>query len=37
MAVARPALIEGNRPAGVYTRHDIHGDTVLDCDVVIVG
>lgn len=37
MAVARPALIEGARPAGVYTRHDIHGDTVLDCDVVVVG
>jgi choline dehydrogenase-like flavoprotein len=37
MAVARPALIEGARPKGVYTRHDIHGDTVLDCDVVVVG
>ena len=37
MAVARPALIEGARPEGVYTRHDIHGDTVLDCDVVVVG
>ncbi|NVB77457.1 MAG: GMC family oxidoreductase [Kofleriaceae bacterium] len=37
MAVARPAVHEGARPAGVYTRHDIHGDTVLDCDVVVIG
>jgi choline dehydrogenase-like flavoprotein len=37
MAVARPALIEGTRPKGVYTRHDIHGDTVLDCDIVVIG
>lgn len=38
MAVAaRPALHEGPRPRGVFTRHDITGDTVLDCDVVIVG
>jgi choline dehydrogenase-like flavoprotein len=37
MAVARPALIEGARPAGVFTRHEMLGDTVLDCDVVIVG
>jgi choline dehydrogenase-like flavoprotein len=38
MAVAaRPALQEGKRPAGVFTRNDIHGDTVLDCDIVIVG
>ena len=37
MAVARQALHEGARPHGVYTRHDIHGDTVLDCDAVIVG
>ena len=37
MAVARPALIEGARPRGVFTRHDIHGDTVLDCDVVVIG
>ena len=36
MAVAR-ALHEGARPRGVFTRHDIHGDTVLDCDVAIVG
>ena len=31
---SRPALHEGARPPGVFTRHDIHGDTVLDCDVV---
>jgi choline dehydrogenase-like flavoprotein len=37
MAVARPALIEGARPEGVFTRHDIHGDVVLDCDVVVIG
>jgi len=37
MAIARPALHEGTRPRGVYTRHDIHGDTVLDADVVVVG
>lgn len=37
MAVAKPALIEGNRPQGVSTRHELRGDTVLDCDVVIVG
>jgi choline dehydrogenase-like flavoprotein len=37
MAIARPALQEGARPRGVYTRHDIHGDTVLDADVVVVG
>lgn len=37
MAVARPALLEGARPRGVFTRHDIHGDTVLDCDVVVIG
>ncbi len=37
MAVARPALIEGARPRGVFTRHDIYGDTVLDCDVVVIG
>src|SRR4029453_2364449 len=35
--VAARALHEGLRPAGVYTRNDIHGDTVLDCDVVVVG
>ncbi len=37
MVAARPALIEGKTPPGVFTRHDIHGDTVLDCDVVVVG
>ncbi|HLL22750.1 MAG TPA: GMC family oxidoreductase [Kofleriaceae bacterium] len=37
MAVARPAVLEGTRPGGVYTRHDIHGDTALDADVVVVG
>ncbi|HSD87938.1 MAG TPA: FAD-binding protein, partial [Kofleriaceae bacterium] len=31
------ALHEGANPTNVFTRHDIHGDTVLDCDVVIVG
>jgi choline dehydrogenase-like flavoprotein len=25
------------RPHNVFTRHDVNGDTVLDCDVVIVG
>jgi choline dehydrogenase-like flavoprotein len=31
------ALHEGTRPSNVFTRDDIHGDTVLDCDVAIVG
>jgi len=31
------ALHEGTTPTNVFTRHDIHGDTVLDCDAVIVG
>ena len=31
------ALHEGPRTPGVFTRHDLHGDTVLDCDVVVVG
>ena len=36
--VAARAVHEGSvRPPGVFTRHEIHGDTVLDCDVVIVG
>ena len=36
--MATAALHEGtSRPANVVTRHDIKGDTVLDCDVVIVG
>jgi choline dehydrogenase-like flavoprotein len=37
MAVAKLAVSEGDKPAGVFTRADIHGDTVLDADVVIVG
>lgn len=37
MAVARAAVHEGARPAGVFTRHDIHGDTVVDADVVVIG
>ncbi|CAN5707706.1 GMC family oxidoreductase [soil metagenome] len=36
--MATTALHEGSsRPSNVLTRHDIKGDTVLDCDVVIVG
>lgn len=35
--VAARAFHEGERPHNVFTREDIHGDTVLDCDVVIVG
>lgn len=31
------ALHEGTRPPGVFTREDLHGDTVLDCDVCVVG
>src|SRR5262249_1729819 len=37
MVAVRAAAHEGARPEGVFTRHDIHGDTVLDCDVAIVG
>ncbi|MGE3769222.1 MAG: GMC family oxidoreductase [Kofleriaceae bacterium] len=37
MVAARPAVHEGTPPPGVYTRHELVGDTVLDCDVVIVG
>ncbi len=37
MASARPALIEGQRPPGVFTRHELRGDTVLDCDAVVIG
>ena len=37
MVAARAPLAEGVRPSGVFTRGDIHGDTVLDCDVAIVG
>ena len=35
--VAVAALHEGVRPRNVFTRDDLHGDTVLDCDVVVVG
>jgi choline dehydrogenase-like flavoprotein len=31
------AVHEGARVAGVFTRDDIYGDTVLDCDAVVVG
>ena len=31
------ALHEGVRPRNVFTRGDLHGDTVVDCDVVVVG
>ncbi len=31
------ALHEGTRPANVFTRDDLRGDTVLDADVVVVG
>jgi len=37
MAVARPAVHEGATPPGVHTRRDLRGDTVLDCDVVVIG
>src|SRR6187431_117140 len=37
MAVVSAALQEGVRPRGVFTRHDLLGDSVLDCDVVVVG
>ena len=35
--VAARALHEGDRPRNVFTRQDLTGDTVLDCDVVVVG
>jgi len=35
VALARPA--PSARPAGLFTRDDVHGDLVLDADVVIVG
>src|SRR3569623_927624 len=35
--MATSALHEGARPGNVFTRHDLHGDTVRDCDGVIVG
>ncbi len=31
------AVHEGMRPRNVFTREDIHGDTVLDCDAVVIG
>src|SRR5437763_6267186 len=37
MAAARPAVHEGAAPRNVFTRHDHHGDAVLDADVVVVG
>jgi len=37
MVAVRPALYEGTRPPNVFTRRELVGDTVLDCDVVIVG
>ncbi|MEO7735355.1 MAG: FAD-dependent oxidoreductase, partial [Kofleriaceae bacterium] len=37
MVAAQAALLEGPRPPNVFTRADIHGDTVLDADVVVVG
>src|SRR5207237_2802381 len=37
MAIARPALLEGARPRNMFTRQDIHGDAVLDCDAVVIG
>jgi len=36
-ALAHPALLEGERPRNVFTRHDHHGDSVLDADVAVVG
>lgn len=36
-AASQPALHRGVRPANVFTRAELVGDTVLDCDVVIVG
>ncbi|MCX5741468.1 MAG: GMC family oxidoreductase [Proteobacteria bacterium] len=37
MVAARQALHEGTRPSGVITRHDIHGDLVVDADVLVIG
>ena len=37
MVAARPALVEGKPPAGVFTRADLHGDTVVDADVCVIG
>ncbi len=35
--MATVALHEGTKTRNVFTRADIHGDTVLDCDAVVVG
>ena len=37
VAVVKKALRQDAIPRGVYTRDDIHGDTILDADVAIVG
>ena len=37
MVAARPAVWREHKPRNLYTGDDIHGDTVLDSDVVIVG
>ena len=33
----RQRALTKREPRGVFTRDDIHGDTVLDCDIVIIG
>ena len=30
-------MVTALKPTNVFTRHDLHHDTVIDCDVVIVG
>jgi choline dehydrogenase-like flavoprotein len=30
-------MVTAIKPRNVFTRHDLHHDTVIDCDVVIVG
>jgi choline dehydrogenase-like flavoprotein len=37
VAVARLAVHEGATPTGVFTRRELTGDTVVDCDVVVIG
>jgi hypothetical protein len=37
VALPRPAVRQDRIPAGVTTGDAIHGDLVLDADVVIVG
>ena len=37
VALPKPAVGQDRIPDGVWTRSTIHGDTVLDADVVIVG